>query len=389
MIRFHRCLAAASASLLAAPLPAQETQERLDELQAEIEELRAELEVTDPELDGPQLDLHGFAQTLYEWRKDEGHLDTSTSSGYSIGQMVLFPTARITDKTSFLSELVFTAGSEHGGQNASIERLIMTQRLNDLWSVQAGRFHTALGYWNNQFHHGEFLQTTIGRPDIFAFEHDGGPMPVHLVGAQLQGGFHTDPADIQLTAQVGNGRPAFPGTQSTSDANRHKAVTLASHVRPGAVPGLQVGASAYFDRIPPNEDEERGELHPSIDETLLVGHVVYTKFPYEILLEGMHADHDGDISSGYYLQLGYTYEDLTPFVRFDAIEKDDDDLFYPDRDDTEACTVGVRWDINNWAALKGQWTFGNRTLDLHAEEDSHEDEEQDLSRFSLQLSVAF
>ena len=40
-----------------------------------------------------------------------------------------------------------------------------------LWfKVAAGRFHTALGYWNETYHHGTYLHTSITRPVAVRFE---------------------------------------------------------------------------------------------------------------------------------------------------------------------------------------------------------------------------
>lgn len=53
-------------------------------------------------------------------------------------------------------------------------------------TVWLGRHHTPYGYWNSQFHHGEYLQTSIQRPGIAAFEDHGGVLPTHLSGLLLE-----------------------------------------------------------------------------------------------------------------------------------------------------------------------------------------------------------
>ena len=50
-----------------------------------------------------------------------------------------------------------------------------------------GRFHNPLGYWNTEFHHGNYLATTITRPGIIAFEEHGrGVLPTHISGLLLE-----------------------------------------------------------------------------------------------------------------------------------------------------------------------------------------------------------
>ena len=52
----------------------------------------------------------------------------------------------------------------------------MMERLQIGWLPTAsttlwlGRFHNPLGYWNTEFHHGNYLTTTISRPSIVSFE---------------------------------------------------------------------------------------------------------------------------------------------------------------------------------------------------------------------------
>jgi hypothetical protein len=54
-------------------------------------------------------------------------------------------------------------------------------------SLWLGRFHNPIGYWNMQFHHAAFLQTTVSRPGVMAFETAGGMVPNHLTGLLFEG----------------------------------------------------------------------------------------------------------------------------------------------------------------------------------------------------------
>ena len=49
-----------------------------------------------------------------------------------------------------------------------------------------GRFHQPGSAWNNEVHHGHYLQTTITRPSIEFWEDEKGLIPQHLVGALLE-----------------------------------------------------------------------------------------------------------------------------------------------------------------------------------------------------------
>ena len=66
-------------------------------------------------------------------------------------------------------------------------------RLQAGWQLGAqdtlwiGRFHNPQGYWSTQFHHGAYLQTSISRPGIEALDDEGGVIPSHFIGWQLEG----------------------------------------------------------------------------------------------------------------------------------------------------------------------------------------------------------
>ena len=49
-----------------------------------------------------------------------------------------------------------------------------------------GRFHQPGSAWNNEFHHGHYLQTTVTRPSIELWEDEEGLVPQHLSGALLE-----------------------------------------------------------------------------------------------------------------------------------------------------------------------------------------------------------
>lgn len=71
-------------------------------------------------------------------------------------------------------------------EEQEIERLQFGRSFGES-NVWIGRFHNPIGYWNSQFHHGAFLETSVSRPAIVDFEDDNGPLPMHLAGLLLEG----------------------------------------------------------------------------------------------------------------------------------------------------------------------------------------------------------
>ena len=115
--------------------------------------------------------------------------------------MDLYVTSRLTNSISVLAETVLEL-DEQQELVVDMERIQITYRWSDLFRLAAGRGHTALGYWNETYHHGLLLQPTVERPEALKFEDDGGLLPVHFVGAELAGG-----------------RPGTPGTWPMSSTS--------------------------------------------------------------------------------------------------------------------------------------------------------------------------
>ncbi len=75
---------------------------------------------------------------------------------------------------------------------------------SDRLKVSFGRYHTPINYWNTAFHHGQWLQTTIARPEMIQF--GGRLLPVHFVGALVEGSVPAQGWNLNYKAGLGNGR---------------------------------------------------------------------------------------------------------------------------------------------------------------------------------------
>ena len=96
-----------------------------------------------------------------------------------------------------------------------IERYQLTYRVNDYFSVSGGRFHTAIGYYNTAYHHGNWFSTAEGRPIMYLFEDSGGVLPVHTVGVTMTGLVpQTGNLGLHWIAEIGNGRRSNPARRA-------------------------------------------------------------------------------------------------------------------------------------------------------------------------------
>jgi hypothetical protein len=71
------------------------------------------------------------------------------------------------------------------GFNFEVERSIIRFDQSDKLKISFGRYHTPINYWNTQYHHGSWLQTSESRPEMVQF--GGSFLPIHFVGALAEG----------------------------------------------------------------------------------------------------------------------------------------------------------------------------------------------------------
>ena len=309
------------------------------------------------------------------------------TTSFTLGQLNLFVTSDISDKFKFLSEIVFEAGPDNiyghtrGTYNSfgvDIERMLVQYSYNDYFNLTAGRWHTDIGYYNNAYHHSTWLQTTTERPFLYAFEDQGGILPIHTVGVSASGQIPSGKLGLHYVAEVGNGRESRDPlsqepVQNIVDEQNHKAYNLAIFARPEAVQGLQTGFSVYRDLLnpitsaPPNGS--------SIQETILAAHAVYTRPSFEWLNEVLLVRHDeegGRILQmpGFYSQISKRFGSYRPYFRYQYLNANGQDKIFPDVGHREGPSVGIRYDASEFVALKFQYDY-NRVRSPLLDQSAH------------------
>ncbi len=325
--------------------------------ETEQDSILRRLERLEASSDRPLTDfsLHGFGHSEFEVERSISKDGTERENGFSIEVLDLLFTARIGERATILSEVTFEENDD--GENVTeIERLLVNYRFSDAFQVQMGRFLTGLGYWNSRYHHGEWLQVSIDRPEVLDFEDDSGLLPIHNVGLVFHGSLFTEAASYGYTVEIANGRGPTPEKpQVKEDANDPKAINVSLAVEPSCVRGLRLGGGAYFDEIPPNDDPGDGNLHGELDELILNAFAVYQRGNWEVMAEFFDLEHDDGStetnSSGWYVQAARSCGLWTPYVRLDGLRRDDDELFWEVPEDTRTRVLGVRYDAAEWLAL--------------------------------------
>jgi len=284
---------------------------------------------------------------------------------FSLGEFDLFMTSKLSNRISFLNETAFEF-ERSGDVEIDIERLLIHYDVNNLLKIDVGKFHLPLGYWNLNYHHGVWLQTTMDRPAIVEFEDNGGPIPMHDTGIQLSGSALLEGFDLNYACAISNGRGVNTTQQQNfDDMNDKKALSLQFEVQPHIVEGLRLGPSVYYDVIP--EDETNPNRENEIREIIYGGHIVYTMRNIELLTEAFVINHDevsGDVFNtfGGYAQFAYTINKFKPYYRYDYIDYDNSDTFYRESKfdffDTNTHTIGLRYELSHFNAIKFEYSHG-------------------------------
>ena len=306
---------------------------------------------------------HGFGEVNYkvlDQRQPElgtfGFVPGSAGSFYT-GDFDLFLTARVNDRTSVISEIVFGEGDAQSF-DVDLERFLLKYDRDDHLKMSFGRYHTGIGYYNTAFHSGKWLQTTVDRPLVMEFADDGGLLPTQAVGVSVTGLVPSGTLGLNYLMEYGSSdtiRPHIDGSGRLDDENNSNHVVLGVFARPDGVPGLQVGGSYYHDKISHRELNSTARF----GQTVVNGHVVYVAHGIEFLNEGFLIRHALEGSStvfntpAFYSQLSKRFRRIRPFFRYQYVNASALG-FYEDVLLRYGPSFGARYDFNDNIAFKTQ-----------------------------------
>jgi hypothetical protein len=316
----------------------------------------------------PSLKISGFGDIGYSaTRHPEG------PKGFNLGQLALHMASELSARVTFFGEISFTARSDAGtgtppatGFNAEVERLILRFDHSDQLKISFGRYHTPINYWNTAFHHGQWLQTTIARPEMIQF--GGRLLPVHFVGALVEGSVPAGGWNLNYKGGVGNGRASvISRAGDPGDVNGNRAWLANAFSKPDRLYGLEFGTSVYGDKITLGSSRQ-------FSEQIVSAHVAWQKEDPELIAEFANIRHDeidnpsAMWSHAYYIQGAYRLPQLNrkwkPYVRFEHVGVNAQDAVYQGVLNLDGTTTGMRYDASSFAAVKGEfrtWTRGHDT----------------------------
>jgi hypothetical protein len=296
------------------------------------------------------LQFRGFADDLFTDSTQKGsHSTFSQGIGFDF-----FMTSKMSDQFSALAEFLI----EYAPTNATepdLERLELHYTPSDYFNLTAGRFHTAIGYYNTAYHHASWLLPTVTRPVLFEFEDQGGILPTHTEGLSATGAIPSGPLGLHYIAEIGNGRSAasLNAVPVVQDDNNRKSYNFAGFSRPAAIPGFQAGFSIYGNRLYPTG-------LPKIAQTIWDGYVTYHPSGFEFTTEGVVIRNSLEGANvifhtpGFYSILAKDIgRGVKPYFSWQYVnDAKREPLFGTSIGLNQGPATGVRWDFTDFLAWK-------------------------------------
>lgn len=333
---------------------------------------------------------------------DSGDRDDDIST-FRIGKFDLFVNQDVDERSRVNAEVIFE-DTGHGFET-DIERFSVTRTVSDSFNIGAGRYHTPIGFWNHNFHHGIIVQDTVSRP--FFLEPDEaheGLVPTHFVGLMINGSPAFESVTLTYHLAIAN-NPSIDTSLRDEDEDdpslevnnyRDKASDKALIARLGFAPtegNWALGVSAMR-----NEITESGEpvadpaAAPYLDEgavlfkqQIVAFDVRYTTDRFYAIAEyfklrvsdnanfnTLRATSNPDTYTGsaQYVQLGYSVSDKVGLaVRSEEI-KHDDNATYFDLLEFEAqkrTVYALRYNLSDSNVLRFQMTKGKHDDDPYTQ----------------------
>jgi opacity protein-like surface antigen len=303
--------------------------------------------------------------------------DSDVNNTFLLGDLDPLITAKLSEKGGVLGDFTIASDTE-SGFSFEVERLLAQYDFNDHFKVEAGRFNTDIGYYNNVYHNGSYFQTTVERPAIYLFEDGEGILPIHNVGISINGEIPSGSLNLEYVFEIANGRsyctnlPVF----QVEDNNDYKAVDVGLSTRPEWAPNWQFGGSAYHDTLTPTGV-------PRTDQLIFTAYVVYKTMQMEwyneaVFMRDAPEGMGSFLTSAAYTQISRKFGKIRPYLRVQWRNSPSGDPVLQTINQNISVwgpAVGIRYDftpmmalkveyehtelrdMNNWDELFLQWTF--------------------------------
>lgn len=285
------------------------------------------------------------------------------------------------ERLRFLVEFLWNR-DEH-----EMERLQVGWLIHPTATLWLGRFHSPLGFWNSEHHHGAFMQTAITRPGILDFEDEGGVLPTHITGLLAEGTYDRERGAFNYVFSIGRG-PELEGELKPVNITEFRdggdlAVSARLSYRPLDGRVGEFGGFAGYARIPvrglavgEGEQTVAGVFYNTRSDKLrLIGELFYVGAH----LRGPTREEEVSFGAGY-LQVEYqARDDWTVFGRVEDTSNAKNNAYLDQNPEFlyKRTVAGARFELNNQQALKLEVSRNERQDDAS------------FSQVSLQWSMVY
>ena len=269
---------------------------------------------------------------------------------------------------------------------SELERFQVGWTLSDQSMLWLGRVHSPASFWISEFHHGQYLQTSITRPSLEQWEDESGAAPSHITGLNFEIDVELDTA-ASLGFSVAAGlAPRFdddelvPFDMLDPRSGHGLSLAMRTSYRPDMFSPVQFGVVSSWNEInviardnPELADLDRiNQLTAGVfadaqwNDLRVIASLVYHNNQLKYV--------DQDLTDDYllaYLQPEYSInDDLVVFGRVDIGDGEDDSVylrllpaFLSHRN-----MLGLRWDFGKYQSL----TFEVADTSRQGDDFSHE-----------------
>lgn len=268
-----------------------------------------------------------------------------------------------TDNFRFLGEYLLSS------EESELERLKAGWSWRDNAMLWLGRTHTTSKHWTSEYHHGQYLQTSITRPSLEEWEDESGPMPSHITGLSLD--VRNPLADgASVNYVIGAGlAPTFAGDElrpfDILDPESGHGLSLNAKLsyRPDQFEMMQVGVISSWNDINVDSGSSPSLADLRQIEQFTIGFFADWQWKkWRLIMSYVHFDMDLDYFDGPededfelgYLQFEYSAgEDVTLFGRTDNGFGEDGSQYLRllPAFISHRHMLGLRWDVARFHAL--------------------------------------
>lgn len=272
-------------------------------------------------------------------------------------------------------------------EETELERLQVGWEPNEHVLIWLGRYHQPSSYWNQRFHHGQYLQTPITRPRIEEWEDTSGLLPQHMVGALLESNWRLrERGTFELTLGLGvapsldidsldpysllHGHDGPVGAAYNMRLDYHPGSNpenafgvLLSHNEIAVTPRLRIARTIDFSHIDQNIVGSYVDWNLGAWRTLGTVYYVATNF------DGSAGDAADHFLAGYLEIERPIAGTIAAFSRYEFITRSDKSRYlalFPERI-RDRSMAGVRWDYARKQALKFEAASVRSPIDRYLE----------------------